>query len=79
MEILEAVLPPAFILWPFVGMRCLCLYQKSIFLGILRGTGMTIIIVVHFTPSAQTSDGQSSQEGGWLVLMLTRASSNRFI
>lgn len=43
------------------------LQKKSIFFRILRGTGMMIITVVHFIPSAQTSDGQNSLDSGGTV------------
>lgn len=72
-EILKEVLAPPSVLWPFVGMRCLCLYQKSIFLRILRVTGM-MIVIAHFTPSAPISDGQSSGLGWEVSVRLTRAS-----
>lgn len=73
-EILKEVLPPAFILWPFVDMRRLCLYQENIFLRILRDTAMMIVIVTRFRTSAQISDGQSSLEWWEIRVRLTRAS-----
>lgn len=43
--------------------------KKSIFFSILRGTGMMIITVVHFTPSAQTSDGQHFLDSGGRLML----------